>query len=122
MSTRPSRPTGIVVTRQPSWRSRLAASSTDLCSIADTAMCRRPSGVWSATPRSAKCVRLGRAAGEHDSRGVAPMIVAIRRRASSTASCAFQPHWWLDDAGLPKVSVKYGNMASSTRRSTGVVA
>ena len=53
---------------------------------------------------------------------VAPISAATSRRAASTASCAFQPYACWRLAGLPKCSVKYGSIASSTRGSTGVVA
>ena len=43
-------------------------------------------------------------------------------RASSTAASASHPKTWFREAALPKVCVKYGSMASSTRGSTGVVA
>jgi hypothetical protein len=56
------------------------------------------------------------------SRAVAPIRAATSRRAASTACWAFQPHWWLADAGLPNCSRKNGSIASSTRGSTGVVA
>jgi hypothetical protein len=56
------------------------------------------------------------------SRGAAPMRSPTSRRAASTAARAVQPHGWLAEAALPKSLVKNGNMASSTRRSTGVVA
>ena len=43
-------------------------------------------------------------------------------RAFSTAVAAAQPNLWFRLAGLPKVSVKKGSIASRTRGSTGVVA
>ncbi len=52
---------------------------------------------------------------------VAPISAATSRRARSTASCARHPHACVLDAGLPKTSVKYGIIASTTRGSTGVV-
>ena len=82
-----------------------------------------PPGGRRCQPHDAKLFDSGRAPlVKMISRGAAPMSAATSRRAASTASCARQPHWWLDEAGLPNVSVKYGSMTSSTRGSTGVVA
>ncbi len=53
---------------------------------------------------------------------VAPIRSATCLRATSTASSACHPNEWLRLAALPKRSVKYGSIASSTRGSTGVVA
>ena len=50
-----------------------------------------------------------------------PISAAIWPRAASTAASAVQPNTWLRLAALPKCSVKYGSIASSTRGSTGVV-
>ncbi len=50
------------------------------------------------------------------------MACAIWCRASSTAASASQPKTCVREAALPKVCVKYGSIASSTRGSTGVVA
>ena len=50
------------------------------------------------------------------------MSFATSSRAASTASSARQPNAWLLEAALPKSSLKYGSIASSTRGSTGVVA
>ena len=47
---------------------------------------------------------------------------AGRSRASLTAASASQPNRWFRLAAFPKCVVKYGNIASSTRGSTGVVA
>jgi hypothetical protein len=55
------------------------------------------------------------------SRGCAFIPAAIWLRASSTAASASQPKTWLREAAFPKARVKYGNIASSTRGSTGVV-
>ena len=52
----------------------------------------------------------------------APTRSATSSRAFSTAEAARIPKTWLRDAALPKVSVKYGRIASRTRGSTGVVA
>src|SRR5580704_6363607 len=54
--------------------------------------------------------------------GVAPISEAICCRALSTASSPAHPKLWLRLAALPNFSVKYGNMAASTRWSIGVVA
>ena len=54
--------------------------------------------------------------------GFAPMRSAICLRAFSTASSASHPNGWLRLAALPKCSVKYGSIASTTRGSHGVVA
>ncbi len=53
---------------------------------------------------------------------VAPISLAICSRAFSTACSASQPKAWLRLAALPKLAVKYGIIASSTRGSSGVVA
>ncbi len=52
----------------------------------------------------------------------APISRATCSRPASTASSASQPKPWLRLAALPKASLKYGSIASSTRGSTGVVA
>ena len=67
-------------------------------------------------------VGFGRAAGEHDLAGAAPISAATCARAASTASRASQPNACCLLCGLPNCSVKYGSIASSTRGSTGVVA
>ena len=54
--------------------------------------------------------------------GSAWMSRAISARAASTASSACQPNTWVRLAALPNMVVKYGNMASTTRGSVGVVA
>src|SRR5205085_8095149 len=53
---------------------------------------------------------------------VAPTSLAMRSRAISVASSAAQPNEWLRLAELPNSPLKYGNISSSTRGSTGVVA
>jgi hypothetical protein len=53
---------------------------------------------------------------------LAPIRSATCLRAFSTASSASQPNGWLRLAALPKCSVKYGSIASTTRGSHGVVA
>ena len=52
----------------------------------------------------------------------APTSAATCFRARSTASFASQPNRCCLLAALPNFSVKNGSIASSTRRSTGVVA
>ncbi len=47
---------------------------------------------------------------------------AICSRAWSTAASAVQPKTWLRLAAFPKLLVRYGIIASSTRGSSGVVA
>ena len=49
------------------------------------------------------------------------MNFAIVSRASSTAASAVQPKACVRLAAFPNVLEKYGNMASTTRGSTGVV-
>jgi hypothetical protein len=56
------------------------------------------------------------------SRGSAPTNAATCSRALSTPRSASHPNGWLREAGLPKFSRRYGNIASTTRGSTGVVA
>ena len=53
---------------------------------------------------------------------LAPMSAPTCSRASSTAFSAVQPKLCERLAALPKFSVKYGSIASTTRGSTGVVA
>src|SRR5437660_11854553 len=53
---------------------------------------------------------------------VAPISLAMRSRAVSTASSASQPKAWLRLAALPNLSAKYGIISSSTRGATGEVA
>jgi hypothetical protein len=83
---------------------------------------QRDAGAACSTPLSAKLFDSVAPLVKTISRAVAPRSAATSRRACSTASCAFHPHWCIDEAGLPKHSVKYGSIRSITRRSTGVVA
>src|SRR3989338_4054911 len=43
-------------------------------------------------------------------------------RARSTAFSVSFPYWWVREWGFPYCSVKYGSIASSTRKSTAEVA
>jgi hypothetical protein len=52
----------------------------------------------------------------------APMSAPTCSRACSTAFSAVQPKLCERLAALPKISVNYGSIASTTRGSTGVVA
>jgi hypothetical protein len=55
------------------------------------------------------------------SSGSEPRSAATWARARSTAVLAGAPaQWWLD--GLPKCSVKYGRIASTTWGASGVLA
>jgi hypothetical protein len=90
--------------------------------MAETTMCRLEAGVFAAIPWIARLFDSVAPLVKTISRAVAPISEATSRRACSTPSWAFQPHWCMDEAGLPKASVKYGSITSTTRRSTGVVA
>ena len=52
----------------------------------------------------------------------APMSKATLARDSSTTSADSQPYACVRECGLPYICVMYGSIASSTRRSRGIVA
>jgi hypothetical protein len=69
-------------------------------------MCRPLSAYISATPLIARLIDSVDPDVKTISLGEAPIRDAIRVRAVSTASSAFQPNGWLRLAALPKDSVK----------------
>ena len=122
--TPPCRLTGTRVTAQPNSRSscaavlRIAWCSMGVMMRCGCAPCAR---VASATPRKARLSLSDPPEVKTISFGRAFKIPAtVRRDCSSVASAACPYRCKLD--ALPNCSVKYGNMASTTRGSTGVVA
>ena len=97
-------------------------SITALCSVTAVMMWLPFSRYISATPLMARLLDSVAPLVKTISFGLAPIRSAICLRALSTASSASHPNGWLRLAALPKCSVKYGSIASTTRGSTGVVA
>src|SRR5438270_10243243 len=121
-SMRPSGCTGTYVTWRPCRSSRLQTSMPARCSMTVVTMCVPFSRYISATPLSARLIASVPPDVKTSSFGSrAPISLASRPRAASTAASASQPKGWLRLAGCPNLSVKYGSIASTTRGSHGVV-
>ncbi len=119
--TVPSCSTGTSVTVKPWCRSRYRQlSSTASCSIALVTTCR-PRGEASAIPFTAVFAPSVPPVVRTTSPGRHPRNRAMVARASASPRAAASPTPCVED-GLPKTPVRYGHIASSTSRRTGVVA
>ena len=99
------------------------ASRTDLCSVAPASMCMEtPSPLPGYSPRMARLLASVAPDVKTTSGLFIPTRPATCPRASSTACRASRPAAWPALAGLPNLPDIHGSIASTTRRSAGVVA
>ena len=121
-STRPYRSTGELGHSNP-YRSMTAhrRAVTALCSMLLVDQLAAARAGRPGSPLDGQVVGLCPAAGEHDLARLGAQGRATVSRASSRPSRARRPMPWMLD-GLPKCSVRYGCIASSTSGRRGVVA
>lgn len=117
-SMRPNWSGGTLVTRKPDFSRNLPMLCSEMCSTSEMITWAPSRLARLAYPMRARLFDSVAPDVKMTSSGCAPMNAATPARPSSNTAVARSPTV-CSEAGLPKRSVKYGSIASTTRGSTG---